>query len=308
MRQPCLTERAAWANALIKVIKGQFLMANAATTSPETASPKQEDGFTEILKALLWAGTIAILLRSLLFSPFNIPTGSMISNLLVGDYLFVNKFAYGYSRYSFPFGPPLFNGRIMESQAKRGDVVVFKLPSDNRTDYIKRIVGLPGDQIRMENGMLFVNDGAVTKVRIADKIFNETPNSDCSRDYKYLSYRAVGSDAVAVCRLPQYRETFPVKAGGRSYITTDLLPQGDLDTTSTYIVPAGHYFAMGDNRDDSLDSRVLPNDGGVGYVPAENLVGRAEFRFFSTDGTAKWFNPVSWFSAARWNRFFTAIK
>jgi signal peptidase I len=283
-------------------------MADATTTTPETAAPKQEDGFVEILKALLWAGTIAILLRSLLFSPFNIPTGSMISNLLVGDYLIVNKFAYGYSRYSFPFGPPLFNGRIWESPAKRGDVAVFKLPSDNRTDYIKRIVGLPGDQIRVENGVLFVNDEAVKKVRIADKVFNETPNSDCSRDYKYLPYRAVGSDGVAVCRLPQYREIFPAKAGGYSYISTDLLPTGDLDNTTTFIVPAGHYFAMGDNRDDSLDSRVSPNDGGVGFVPAENLVGRAEFRFFSTDGTARWYNPISWFSAARWNRFFTGIK
>jgi signal peptidase I len=283
-------------------------MTDATVTTPETVVPKKEDGLVEIIKSLFWAGTIAILLRSLLFSPFNIPTGSMISNLLVGDYLFVNKFAYGYSRYSFPFGPPLFKGRIFERQAKRGDIAVFKLPSDNRTDYIKRIVGLPGDSIRMENGILFVNDEKAMKIRIADKVFKETPNSDCSRDYKYLPYRAVGSDKVSMCRLPQYRETFPKKAGQYSYIITDLSPQGDLDNTTTYIVPKGHYFAMGDNRDDSLDSRVNPNDGGVGFVPAENLVGRAEFRFFSTDGTAKWYNPISWFTAARWHRFFTAIK
>jgi signal peptidase I len=283
-------------------------MADASTTQPETASPKQEEGFAEILKALLWAGTIAILLRSLLFSPFNIPTGSMISNLLVGDYLFVNKFAYGYSRYSFPFGPPLFNGRIMEHQAKRGDVAVFKLPSDNRTDYIKRIVGLPGDRIRMENGVLFINDEEVKKRRIADRMFEQTPNTECSRSYIYLPHRSTDASGKILCRLPQYRETFPASAGGRSYIVTDLIAQGDLDNTTTFIVPAGHYFAMGDNRDDSLDSRVNANDGGVGFVPAENMVGRAEFRFFSTDGTAKWYNPLSWFTAARWNRFFTSIK
>ncbi len=284
-------------------------MAEATTTTPATDAPKKEDdGFVEILKALIWAGSIAIILRSLLFSPFNIPTGSMISNLLVGDYLFVNKFAYGYSRYSFPFGPPLFDGRIFETMPKRGDVAVFKLPSDNRTDYIKRLVGLPGDRIRMENGVLFINEQKVEKVRIADKVFIETPNTECSRSYIYASYRAQAADGSVTCRLPQYRETFPAALGGRSYITTDLEPVGNFDTTTTFIVPAGHYFAMGDNRDDSLDSRVPPAEQGVGFVPAENLVGRAEFRFFSTDGTARWFNPISWFTAARWNRFFTAIK
>ncbi len=283
-------------------------MAEASTPATEATTPRQEDGLVEILKALLWAGTIAVLLRSLLFSPFNIPTGSMVSNLLVGDYLFVNKFTYGYSRYSFPFGPPIMNGRLFERQANRGDVVVFKLPSDNRTDYIKRIVGLPGDRIRMENGVLFINDEAVKKVRIADRVFGETPNTECSRSYIYAAYRSQDANGKVTCHLPQYRETLPASAGGRSYITTDLLPQGDLDTTITYVVPKDHYFAMGDNRDDSLDSRVSPDQGGVGFIPAENLVGRAEFRFFSTDGTAKWYNPVSWFTAARWNRFFTSIK
>jgi signal peptidase I len=288
--------------------KGKTTMAEASTNISETAAPKDEDGFVEILKALLWAGTIAVILRSLLFSPFNIPTGSMISNLLVGDYLFVNKFTYGFSRYSFPFGPPLFDGRIFEGIPKRGDVVVFKLPSDNRTDYIKRVVGLPGDRIRMENGVLFINDEKVEKVRIADKVFAQTPNTECSRSYIYFAHRAQASDGSVTCRLPQYRETFPANFGGGSYITTDLVPMGDYDTTTTYIVPAKHYFAMGDNRDDSLDSRVNPSDQGVGFIPAENLVGRAEFRFFSTDGTAHWYNPISWFAAARWNRFFTSIK
>jgi signal peptidase I len=288
--------------------KGKNPMADATTTAPETATPKSEDGFVEILKALLWAGSIALVLRSLLFSPFNIPTGSMISNLLVGDYLFVNKFSYGYSRYSFPFGPPLFDGRVFESIPERGDVAVFKLPSDNRTDYIKRIVGLPGDRIRMENGVLFINDEKVEKVRIADKVFTQTPNTECTRSYAYLAHRAQAADGTVTCRLPQYRETFPASLGGRSYITTDLEPMGNYDTTTTYVVPAKHYFAMGDNRDDSLDSRVSPGDQGVGFIPAENLVGRAEFRFFSTDGSSRWFNPISWFTAARWNRFFTSIK
>jgi signal peptidase I len=287
--------------------KGKNDMAESAATSEPTTSPKQEDGFSEIIKALIWAGTIAIILRSLLYSPFNIPTGSMISNLLVGDYLFVNKFTYGYSRYSFPFGPPLFSGRIFEGIPQRGDVAVFKLPSDNRTDYIKRIVGLPGDRIRMESGILYINDVEVKKLRIADKVFPETPNSDCSRNFIYQAYKFQSADGKAMCRLPQYRETFPANLGGRSYITTDVEPTGQLDTTTTFIVPEGHYFAMGDNRDDSLDSRVEANQGGVGYIPAENLVGRAEFRFFSTDGTAIWYNPISWFKAVRWNRLFTGI-
>ena len=283
-------------------------MADAAPTTTSDALPKQEEDFADLLKSLLWIGLVVISLRSLVFSPFNIPTGSMISNLLVGDYLVVNKFAYGYSRYSFPFGPPLFSGRIFATPPKRGDVVVFKLPRDNSTDYIKRIVGLPGDRIRMTDGVLYINDEMVTKDKLPDLEFRETPNADCSSREPYRVYRVVKDDGKVWCRLPQYRETFPKKYGGASFIVTDLLASGPTDNTGTYIVPEGHFFAMGDNRDDSLDSRVDPSDGGVGFVPAANLVGRAEFRFFSTDGSATWYNPVSWFTAIRTDRMFTAIK
>jgi signal peptidase I len=281
--------------------------ANPETVESAPAAPK-EDGFVELIKAVLWALGIAVVLRSLLFSPFNIPTGSMISNLLVGDYLFVNKFSYGYSRYSFPFGPPLFSGRIFASPPKRGDIVVFKLPRDNSTDYIKRIVGLPGDRIEMRDGVLFINEQMVSKERLADKEFRETPNADCSQREPYRAYRVVKADGKVWCRLPQYRETMPDALGGRHYVVTDLVANGPTDNTGTFIVPDKHYFAMGDNRDDSLDSRVDPSEGGVGFVPDVNLVGRAEFRFFSTDGSARWYNPVSWFTAVRTDRLFTSIQ
>jgi signal peptidase I len=247
----------------------------------EESAEKVSGGFAETVRTIVYAVVIAVGIRTAAFEPFNIPSESMLPTLLVGDYLFVSKYSYGYSRHSLPFSPPLFSGRIFGADPERGDVAVFKFPRDNKTDYIKRIVGLPGDRIQVIGGRLHINGEAVARERISD--------------YPYRD--AFGN----LYRVPQYRETLP---GGRSYRTLDLLPAGDLDNTVEYVVPAGHFFAMGDNRDNSIDSRV---ESAVGMVPAENLVGRAEFLFFSTDGTARLWEFWKWPFAVRYGRLFTAV-
>ena len=216
---------------------------------------QQESGTWETIKVVVQALLIAFVLRTFLFQPFNIPSGSMKDTLLVGDYVFVSKYAYGFSRYSFPFGFPPVSGRIFGSDPVRGDVIVFKLPRDNSTDYIKRLVGLPGDRIQVQEGVLYINGTAVPRVKIDDFIDDEDPDNPV--------------------RIARYRETLP---NGVSYEVLDQTPFGALDNTQEYVVPPGHYFFMGDNRDNSLDSRV---QSAVGYVPYENLVGRAEVIFFS---------------------------
>ncbi|MBI1262354.1 MAG: signal peptidase I [Rhizobiales bacterium] len=236
----------------------------------------QTDTFAENAKTVGYALLIALVIRAILFQPFFIPSGSMIPTLLIGDYLFVAKYSYGYSKHSLPFSPPLFSGRIMGSDPTRGDIVVFKTPSDNRTDFIKRLVGLPGDKIQMQDGVLYINGKAVPRVRVEDRV--------------------VQDDLGNVRRIPQYRETMP---NGVTYITQDMNPDGAYDNTGVYVVPAGHYFMMGDNRDNSSDSRVA---SGVGYVPAENLVGKAEIIFFSSNGTASFWQFWRWPSAIRWDR------
>ncbi len=242
----------------------------------------------ETIKTVIFAVFIALVIRTAAYEPFNIPSGSMIPTLLVGDYLFVSKFSYGYSRHSFPLSAAPISGRIMGDQPKRGDVAVFKLPSDNETDYIKRIVGLPGDKIQVKRGRLFINDKIVTRRKIDP-----------------FPMRTESGRFVAV---PRYIETLP---NGRSYeILEKDGDSGPLDNTPIYTVPKGQYFAMGDNRDNSLDSRVPNRTGinGVGFVPDENLVGRAEVLFFSTDGSASIFEPWGWFHAARFKRFFQGIE
>lgn len=251
-------------------------MASIESLKKGTAGAFWENGRT-IFYALL----IALIIRALLFQPFNIPSGSMIPTLLIGDYLFVSKYSYGYSRHSLPLSPPLFDGRIFGSEPKRGDVVVFKVPTDNRTDFIKRLVGLPGDTIQMKEGILYINGEPIPRVRVED---------------------FVGRDEFGnVSRIPQYRETLP---NGVAYTTQDLYERGTLDNTRLYIVPAGHYFMLGDNRDNSNDSRVPE---AVGYVPFENLVGKAQFIFFSTDGSARFWQVWRWPSAIRWSRMFTGV-
>lgn len=244
----------------------------------------KKGSFGETLKTIVIALLIAVVFRSFAFQPFNIPSESMLPTLLVGDYLFVSKYAYGYSRHSFPFSPPVFDGRIMESPVERGDVAVFKLPRDNRTDYIKRIIGLPGDQVQIRDSVIHINGQPISRERVEDFVTDD-PN-------------------LSLDRAPQYRETLP---NGVSYLTLDLYGELENDNTPVYRVPEGYYFAMGDNRDNSADSR-LPMSRGVGMIPAENLVGRAEIVTFSTDGSARWWEFWRWIGAMRFDRFFKDIS
>ena len=248
-----------------------------------TTPAKSEGGVGETIRVVIHALIIALVIRTFLFQPFNIPSGSMKATLLVGDYLFVSKYAYGYSRYSLPFGFDLFDGRIWAGQPERGDIVVFKLPRDNSTDYIKRVIGLPGDKVQVKDGVLYLNGAAVERERIDD----------------YVTTGAGGGET----RVERYRETLP---NGVSYVTFDLDKNGFEDNTPVYEVPPGHYFMMGDNRDNSTDSRVPPTSGGVGYVPFENLVGRAEVIFFSVEEGSKAWEFWKWPWTVRWDRMFTA--
>jgi signal peptidase I len=244
---------------------------------------QQGESWGELAKTVIYAGLIAIVIRTFFFQPFNIPSASMEATLLVGDYLFVEKFSYGYSRYTFPFGGWPFGdkmqGRYFAHEPTRGDVIVFKYPQDNSTDFIKRLIGMPGDTIQMKQGTLYINDKAVPKKRIADYI--ETIDGEQHH-------------------VPQYEETLPE---GKTYKVLDRDPEGALDTTEAFHVPAGHYFMMGDNRDNSDDSRAA-----VGYVPAENLEGKAEIRFFSTDGSARVWEIWKWPFAVRYSRILTMVK
>ena len=247
----------------------------------EAEKPKEEP-WSETGKTIIYALLIALCIRTFLFQPFNIPSGSMENTLLVGDYLFVEKYAYGFSRYSFPWGlgalGNIWSGRIFGSEPRRGDVVVFKLPRDPSVDYIKRVIGLPGDRIQMVNDRLYINGKAIPEKRVSDYV--ETIDG-----YRH--------------HVPRYLETLP---GGKSHYILDRDPDGPADNTDVYVVPAGHYFMMGDNRDNSDDSRA-----GGGYVPAENLVGKAEFIFFSTNGSAHFWEIWAWPWTVRYNRLFTII-
>ena len=244
--------------------------------------PKRASGtLVENIKTIVYAGLIAIGIRTVAFEPFNIPSGSMIPTLLVGDYLFVSKYSYGYSRYSMPFSPNLFNGRIFGALPKRGDVAVFKVPRDNATDYIKRIVGLPGDRVQMKGGQLFINGEVASRRLLGD---------------------FVAQDTGMRVQVRRFTETLP---GGRMHDIVKMTDVGGLNDTAEFKVPADHVFAMGDNRDNSSDSR--DPSGGVGFIPVENLVGRAEFIFFSVEATAPWWYVWEWPGQIRWSRLFSGI-
>jgi signal peptidase I len=245
---------------------------------------RKEGGAAETGWVIVHALIIAVVIRTFLFQPFNIPSGSMMGTLLIGDYLFVSKFSYGYSHYSLPLAPNLFSGRILGSEPHRGDVVVFRLPKDDSIDYIKRVIGLPGDHIQMIDGVVNINGVPVKRERIAD----------------YVGDNPCGGEGVA--RVKQWLETLP---NGVTYKSLDCQDNGFLDNTPVYTVPPGDFFMMGDNRDNSTDSRVLSQ---VGYVPFENLVGRAQVIFFSVgDGEPAW-HFWNWPWSVRWSRLFTIVR
>lgn len=262
---------------------------------------EEENLVKELVLTVVYAMVIVLGLRIFLFEPFNIPSGSMTPTLVVGDYLFVSKYPYGYSHHSIPKSPNLFSGRIAESPVKRGDVAVFKLPRDGKTDYIKRIIGLPGDKIQVRNSRLYINGEIIPRKRVDDFILPETANYNCGR---FSMYRVRHEDGQTFCHFPQYQETLP---NGVTYMTLDMNTTADLDNTRVFTVPEGHYFGMGDNRDNSTDSR-RPRSSGVGFIPAENLVGRAESIFFSTNGDASWWQIWNWYGATRGNRVFTTLR
>ncbi|WP_460450297.1 signal peptidase I [Alsobacter sp. SYSU BS001988] len=255
------------------------------TRVAKTTKAADEGGVLETIKVVVQALLIALVVRTFLFQPFNIPSGSLIPTLLIGDYLFVSKYSYGYSKYSFPFSPPLFNGRIWAAEPQRGDIAVFKLPRDNSTDYIKRVIGLPGDRIQMVDGVLTINGQAIKKEAVGKQ--------DVSAGAGYRD------------RATFYRETLP---NGISYVIQELDIYGNKlgRNTPVYQVPAGHFFMMGDNRDNSLDSRDMTSQG-VGYVPFENFVGRAEIIFFSVNEEGAAWKVWEWPWTVRWNRLFKPV-
>ena len=236
----------------------------------------------ENIKVIFYALLIAIIIRSILFQPFYIPSSSMEPNLLVGDRLFVSKYSYGYSRHSLPFSPNILKNRIFKKYPKQGDIIVFKTPADNRTDYIKRLIGMPGDEVQIVNGDLYINN-----IRNKKQLLKKDIDINCGDE---------------IIKTDFYKEILP---NGREYIAVYRI-EGSMANTDKFIVPDNHYFFMGDNRDCSKDSRFLSS---VGYVNFNNLVGKAQIIFFSNDKEEGSFLKIwKWHKSIRFNRFFKRIK
>jgi len=264
---------------------------------------RKQDGSWGLIRFVVTLLLIAWALRSFVFAPFSIPSSSMLPTLYIGDYLVVAKWPYGYSRYSFPFGFPTFSGRILGGLPKRGDVVVFRHPYEDE-DLIKRVIGLPGDTVEVRGGALILNGKTVQRQALRPLGVQITANSPCKvapgAPPKVFSIGSVAAIRVkSYCVYRAYRESLP---NGPSYTTLDQLDEGPADDFAAVKVPAGHVFLMGDNRDDSLDSRFGPAEGGIGMVPADHLIGRAMVTFWSTDGGASYVKPWTWFTALRGRR------
>ncbi len=268
--------------------KNPWDMTNPDITPDSISAPKAKEErntdmeIWELFKTGVLAIFLALMIRTFAFEPFNIPSGSMLPNLLIGDYIFVSKYSYGYGKYSFPFNIANFEGRLFDDAPERGDVAVFRQPKNTEIDYIKRIVGLPGDRIQVIEGILHINGQPVLRAKDGieqmDNVFGRTAN------------------------FSEYTETLP---NGVAHKIIEASDEEILDNTPVYTVPENHYFAMGDNRDNSQDSRVM---NFVGFIPKENLIGRAEFIFFSTDGSARLFQVWKWPSAIRFNRVMKKIE
>ena len=264
------------------------------TNAPAEMAENKPESAASFARFVAKLAIVVLIFRSFIFAPFSIPSESMLPTLWNGDYLLAAKWPYGISSHSLPLGLDLFDGRIMESQPERGDVVIFKHPVDG-SEYIKRAIALPGDTVEMRDGQLVLNGTAVPKQRIDDFIIPVTSNTDCA----WGAMQETAPDGGQQCRYARFRETLP---SGASY---DVLDFGETpaDNYGPIIVPEGRMFVMGDNRDNSQDSRFPAAAGhGVGIVPQDNLVGRATVLMWSTDGSAQWLLPWTWFSAARWGR------
>ena len=243
-------------------------------------SKSKKNSFFGNLKSIFIAIFIALLIRSFIFEPFNIPSGSMKPNLLVGDFIFVSKYSYGFSKHSLPFSIPLIPGKIFSNTPERGDVVVFKTPENNRTDYIKRVIGLPGDKIEIKNGIIFINGSEILRKKLND--FIDTDNKTSNK------------------RVRMYNEYF----FNKEINILDITDYGIADNTQLFNVPENHFFVMGDNRDNSQDSRFIST---VGFIPYENLVGKAQFIFFSLEN-ARFLQIWKWPNSIRYERIFQKIQ
>ncbi len=261
--------------------------------SPQPARTRANRSTGSSIRFFLLLALGAWLLRSLVVAPFSIPSGSMLPTMAIGDYLFVAKWPYGYSRYSFPFQFPPVHGRIFGHLPRRGDVVVFKKPGEN-LDWVKRVIGLPGDTIAVDDGRLVINGRPVPRTDEGMIAIPISPNSPCR-----VASTATPDLAGGVCKYPAYRERLP---DGRNWLVIDQVDDARGDHFGPIRVPADHVFLMGDNRDDSLDSRYAPAQGGIGPVPIDHLVGKATFAFWSTDGSASYWLPWTWFGALRTER------
>jgi signal peptidase I len=269
-----------------------------ARTAHFARAEAQKAVLGDVVRLVGTAVLLALGLRALVYEPFNIPSQSMLPQLLVGDYLFVAKWPYGYGRYSLPLGLPLFDGRIAEALPARGDIIVFKTPRDNRTDFIKRVIGLPGDRIAMQDGTIILNGQPVTRKRQNDVIV-AADGEGCDSGPGRPDFRTRDAAGRSICRYPAFVETL---ANGKSYAVIDQIAHDVRDTTAPITIPAGHVFVLGDNRDDSADSRFSAAENGVGLVPTGNIIGRADRIFFSIAPYAALSRPGGWAAALRSDR------